>query len=289
MSTLFAPLAALARFDRPVGVWLLFWPCAWGLGLGAVLRGGVDAAFWYYLALCFIGSVAMRSAGCVYNDWCDRELDAQVARTANRPLAARQLTTGHAVLWGGVLLAIGGWVWWQLPSTAQLVAVLTLPLVALYPWLKRVTYWPQVFLGLTFNWGVWVGSLALYPQFHPAMAMVYLAAVLWTVGYDTLYAMQDVDDDRAIGIKSTAVKFGDGAPALVWLCYFWQTALLFWAGWVVQLSWLYFLCIALSLLGQLVLALPRADDAVGYGFRRNDIIGGLIAGGWVLPPLLGMG
>jgi 4-hydroxybenzoate polyprenyltransferase len=279
-------LAELARFDRPAGVWLLFWPCVWGLGLGRVLSGQADERFWFYAALCFIGAVAMRSAGCIYNDWCDRRLDAAVMRTKHRPLAAGTLPVWLAVVWAAVLLLIGLSVWWHLPGTAQWAALAALPLVALYPWMKRITYWPQAFLGLTFNWGIWVGALAIYPQFSPAMLLLYLTAILWTIGYDTVYAIQDMEYDVTVGVKSTAVRFGTAAGGLVWLCYLWQSGLLLWLGWILQLGVPYYAAILAALLLQFWSwrRLDFADpDSAKRGFAVNVWVGGIIAMGLLWP------
>jgi 4-hydroxybenzoate polyprenyltransferase len=270
---------ALTRLDKPVGIWLLFWPCAWGLALGAIWSKPPLADVIYYLALCFIGSVLMRSVGCIYNDWRDRDIDARVERTKNRPLAAGTISPRWALLYGVILLLLAFAVWWLLPVAAQIMALASLLLVFLYPLMKRMTHWPQVFLGLTFNWGIWVGAVALWPHFRPEMAVLYLAAVLWTIGYDSIYAIQDYAQDVQIGVKSTAVRLGPQIVGLVWICYLWQTALLIWLGVLADLAVAYYLGIVV-MAGLLLrqcwqVRIDRADMAGGI-FRSNIWVGGVI-------------
>jgi len=211
------PYLKLARFDRPVGTWLLLWPCWWGLALA-----GAEA--WLYV-LFGLGALAMRAAGCVVNDMLDRDLDARVARTADRPLARGDLTILQALVFLALLLALGLAVLVQLPRDAVAVGAGSLGLVALYPLMKRITHWPQAFLGLTFNWGALVAWAAAGegPPW-PALAL-YAAGICWTLGYDTIYAHQDKQDDARVGVKSTALRLGAasrawiaGFYALAWAC-----------------------------------------------------------------------
>ena len=202
----------LMRADRPVGVWLLFWPCVWG---AAVVRPpSVGFAEVAALSLLFaVGAFAMRSAGCVYNDVVDRRLDAQVARTASRPLASGAVSLRAA--WGLIvgLCLIGLLVLLGLPLPAQVVALASLGLVAAYPFMKRITWWPQAWLGLTFNWGVLVGAAAMVGFLPLPALLAYAGGVAWTLGYDTIYACQDIEDDQLAGIKSSARALGDHARA----------------------------------------------------------------------------
>ncbi|MEY4269938.1 MAG: hypothetical protein RLZZ58_1154, partial [Pseudomonadota bacterium] len=181
------PFALLARFDRPIGWWLLYWPCAWGL----VLAGGARSHGWLLLWF-LIGAIAMRGAGCVYNDIIDRDLDARVARTASRPLASGAVGLRAAWIWLGLLCLIGLVVLFQLRAVAQIVALASLALVALYPFMKRITWWPQLWLGLVFGWGALVGGVAVDGGIGAATAYLYAGTIAWIVGYDTLYALQDV-------------------------------------------------------------------------------------------------
>lgn len=196
-------LALLARLDRPIGWWLLFWPCIFGLALAGGLIARWDLALWMLL-----GAIAMRGAGCVYNDIVDRDLDAQVARTASRPLPSGAIGINAAWAWLLTLCAIGLWVLLQLQWQAQMVALASVALVAAYPFMKRITWWPQLWLGLVFSWGALVGWVAITGQADPAMWWLYLGTISWVVGYDTIYAMQDREDDALVGIRSSALRLG---------------------------------------------------------------------------------
>jgi 4-hydroxybenzoate polyprenyltransferase len=197
------PYARLARADRPIGAWLLFWPCAWG----TALAGGLPQEA-YLVLLFLIGSFAMRSAGCVYNDIVDRDLDASVERTRDRPLASGTVSLKAAWALLGGLSLLGLVVLLQLGGFAQVVALCSLLLVAGYPFMKRITWWPQAWLGLTFNWGALVGFAAIAGSLPPAALALYAAGLFWTLGYDTIYALQDIEDDALAGIKSSARRLG---------------------------------------------------------------------------------
>jgi 4-hydroxybenzoate polyprenyltransferase len=193
------PYARLARFDRPIGTWLLFWPCAWGTALAGGLPRDV-----YLLVLFGIGSIAMRGAGCVYNDIVDRDLDAQVARTRDRPVASGRVSVRAAWNWLFLLCLVGLMVLVQLRPVAQGIALGSLALVAAYPFMKRITWWPQAWLGLTFNWGALVAAAAVGSTLGAPALLLYAAGIFWTLGYDTVYALQDIEDDALAGIKSSA-------------------------------------------------------------------------------------
>lgn len=195
--------ALLARFDRPIGWWLLFWPCIFGLALSGGLIAQWQLALWMLL-----GAIVMRGAGCVYNDIVDRDLDAKVARTALRPLASGATSLQAAWVWLAALCLVGLVVLFQLRWEAQLVAVGSLALVAAYPFMKRITWWPQLWLGLVFSWGALVGWVAITGSAHAAMSWLYAGSVAWVIGYDTIYAMQDREDDALVGIRSSALRLG---------------------------------------------------------------------------------
>ncbi len=203
------PYAALARWDRPVGIWLLTLPCWMGLA-GARIPDGLTWHDPFWAIWFLIGATAMRGAGCTWNDIADRDLDAGVARTAGRPLPAGEVSLTQAIGWLIAQLAVGFLVWLALPVDAKIVAVLALPLVALYPFMKRVTWWPQAWLGATMNWGVLVGA-ATATHVSPATVILWLGLACWTIAYDTVYALQDREDDALMGVKSTARLFGDRA------------------------------------------------------------------------------
>ena len=199
-------LAQLARFDRPIGWWLLFWPCVCGVWLaGAGAPWGFQ---WALLGWLLVGSIAMRGAGCVYNDIVDADLDRQVARTAARPVASGRVSKKLAWSWLLALCLIGLVVLLQLRWQAQLVALGSLALVAAYPFMKRITWWPQAWLGMVFNWGLLVGWTQLRLDNVDALACVYAGCIAWVIGYDTIYALQDREDDAMVGIRSSALAMG---------------------------------------------------------------------------------
>lgn len=213
------PYLRLARYDRPVGFWLLALPCWFGLA-AARLETGLGWGDLYYALLFGVGAVAMRGAGCTYNDIVDRDLDAQVARTADRPLAAGTIGVKSAWAFLIVQCLVGLAVLVQLPIPAILTALAALILVAGYPFMKRITWWPQAWLGLTFNWGVPVaGATALGTPFAPEIVLLYVSSLFWTVGYDTIYACQDKEDDALIGVKSSARALGKHVRLGVALSY----------------------------------------------------------------------
>lgn len=212
------PYLQLSRYDRPAGFWLLGLPCLISLALTRTPGDFLPSDAW--LALLFIiGAVAMRGAGCTYNDILDEDIDAKVARTALRPLPSRAVTTKQAWVWLLAQCAVGLAVLLCLPDFAKLLALGSIPMVALYPLMKRITWWPQVWLGLTFNWGALVAAAATQGEIRQSDIVLYGALVLWTLGYDTIYAIQDREDDALIGVRSTARRFGDSLKPAVTLIY----------------------------------------------------------------------
>lgn len=207
------PYAQLARWDRPIGWQLLMWPCFWSatLAANAAIEPGVfsGALLLYHLFLYFIGSVAMRGAGCTYNDLVDHEIDTQVARTRSRPLPSGRVTRRQAKIFIGLQALVGLFVLLQFNWFAVLLGVLSLGVVALYPFAKRFTDWPQFFLGLAFSWGALMGWAGIFGSLSFSAVLLYLASVVWTIGYDTIYAHQDKEDDELIGVRSTARLFGE--------------------------------------------------------------------------------
>ncbi len=216
------PYLRLARADRPIGAWLLYIPCLWGLAFAAANGFAAPALLWF-AALMGVGAVVMRGAGCAYNDIVDRDFDGQVERTALRPIPSGQITVRQASVFLIALCFIGLVVLLQFNRFAILVGLGSLALVAAYPFMKRITYWPQAWLGLTFNWGVLVGYAAAAGDLAPAAWAVYGAGVAWTLGYDTIYAHQDKEDDALIGVKSTALKFGRATAP--WLAVFYAMSI----------------------------------------------------------------
>jgi len=273
------PFAALMRVDRPIGTWLLYWPCAWSVALAGV--GGK----WGLFMTLGIGAFMMRSAGCAYNDIVDRDLDARVERTRLRPLASGRVSVRAA--WGLVLglSLVGLAVLLTLPQAAQLVALASLALVAAYPYMKRITWWPQAWLGLVFSWGALVGWPAVTGTLALPPVLLWLGSIFWVVGYDTLYAIQDVEDDALVGVKSSARALGDRARLGVAICY--ALALAGWSAaiWAVRpqpLALLALLPAALHLAWQVSRADP-ADGALALElFRSNRFTGLLLFVGFVV-------
>jgi 4-hydroxybenzoate polyprenyltransferase len=273
------PFAALMRIDRPIGTWLLFWPCAWSVALAGV--GGR----WSLFALFAIGAFMMRSAGCAYNDIVDRDLDARVERTASRPLASGRVSVRAAWVLVALLSLVGLCVLLMLPLIAQLIALGSLVLVAAYPFMKRITWWPQAWLGLVFSWGALVGWPAVTGEFAVPALLLWLGSVMWVIGYDTLYAVQDIEDDALAGIKSSARALGDQARLGVGICY--ALALLGWGAaiWAIRpqsLALLALLPAALHLARQVARVDP-ADGAKALAlFRSNRFTGLLLFAGFLV-------
>lgn len=267
------PHASLMRVDRPIGTWLLYWPCAWSMALAGV--GGRWELF-LWLAL---GAFAMRSAGCVYNDVIDRELDKRVERTRLRPLASGRISVRSAGVLIGILCLIGLVVLLQLNWAAAAVALCSVAPVALYPFMKRITWWPQAWLGLVFSWGALVGWPAVTGSLDWPPMLLWFGSIAWVVGYDTLYAIQDVEDDALVGVKSSARRLGDKAPLGVGIFY--AIAVLLWSAaiWAVRPDWLALLTLvpaAAHLARQALRADPRNGELALRLFRSNRTCGLLV-------------
>jgi 4-hydroxybenzoate polyprenyltransferase len=264
------PYALLARFDRPIGWWLLFWPGAWAIALAGGLPERWPMLFWFLL-----GSIAMRGAGCVYNDIVDRDLDRQVARTASRPIASGAVSLRAAWVWLVSLCLVGLIVLLQLRWQAQIVALASLALVAAYPFMKRITGFPQAWLGLVFTWAAPVGWVEITGGMNAAGLLLYAGAFFWCIGYDTIYALQDKEDDALVGIGSSALTMGRHVKAGVGLCY--ALAILLWGGalWLVQPLWLSLLAlapIALHVLWQVAALKEDGEDPL-VKFRAKRFAG----------------
>ena len=267
------PFASLMRLDRPIGTWLLYWPCAWSVALAGV-GGRWDLFLW--LAL---GAFAMRSAGCVYNDIVDRDLDRRVERTRLRPLASGRVSLRSASVLIGLLCVIGVAVLVQLNRTAAIIALVSVAPVLAYPFMKRITWWPQAWLGLVFSWGALVGWPAVTGTLDWPALLLWLGTIAWVVGYDTLYAIQDVEDDALVGVKSSARRLGDKAPLGIALFYLAAVALWGAAVWAVRPEWLALLALvpaALHLANQALRADPADGDLALRLFRSNRSCGLLV-------------
>lgn len=264
------PYLRLSRADRPIGTWLLLLPCWWSVALAAD-DGGWPAPG--LLILFAIGAIVMRGAGCTFNDIVDRRIDAAVERTRSRPIPSGQVTVQAAIFWMVVQSLVGLGVLLEFPAPAIWIGAASLVLVAIYPFMKRVTWWPQFYLGLAFNWGALMGEPAA-GHAMPSLAalLLYLGGIAWTLGYDTIYAHQDKADDELIGVKSSARRLGDATPR--WLGGFYGVAVLCagWAGLAADLGWAYWLGL-LAFGGHLAwqVSVVRIDDPADClrWFRSN--------------------
>ena len=208
----------LTRLNKPIGFMLLFWPCAWGLTLAYSFNPKIELYF-KYLILFFLGSVLMRSAGCIFNDIVDKDLDKKVKRTKKRPIASKKISILKAFLYIAILCLIALLILLQFNFITVALGMSSMILAFAYPFMKRITYWPQLFLGLTFNWGIIMAwsSMTNNMSFEPII--LYLSAIFWTLGYDTIYGLQDIQDDEIIGVKSTSIKFKNNVKVFVGICY----------------------------------------------------------------------
>ena len=267
------PYASLMRLDRPIGTWLLYWPCAWSVALA-----GIESRWDLFLWLA-LGAFAMRSAGCVYNDIVDKDLDKSVERTRLRPLASGRTTVRSAWILIALLCAIGFAVLLRLNVTAAIVALVSIFLVAAYPFMKRITWWPQAWLGLVFSWGALVGWPAVRGTLDPPALLLWFGSVAWVVGYDTLYAIQDVEDDALVGVKSSARRLGDRLP--LGIAIFYSVAVVLWGAaiWSVRPDWLALGALvpaAFHLASQALRADPKDGEGALRLFRSNRTAGFLV-------------
>ena len=208
----------LTRLNKPTGIMLLFWPCSWGLAYAYSIEKNLSQ-FLYFILLFFLGSVLMRSAGCIVNDIVDKDIDKQVQRTKNRPLACNLISINMALIYTLTLCALAFLILIQFNILTIFLGFASMVLAFSYPFMKRITYWPQLFLGLTFNWGIVMAWTAITNNFSIEILILYVSAIFWTLGYDTIYGAQDIEDDEIIGVKSTSIKFKNNIKLFVGFCY----------------------------------------------------------------------
>ena len=276
------PYARMARLERPIGWWLLLWPCWWSSVL-ATDAAGTWPNLWH-LVLFLVGAIAMRGAGCTYNDIVDRDLDAKVARTRSRPIPSGRVSVRNARIFLAAQALVGLLVLLQFNRFAVLLGILSLVTVAIYPFMKRITDWPQLALGLAFSWGALMGWAAVFGRLDWAPAALYAGAILWTIGYDTIYAHQDKDDDALIGVRSTARLFGERTKPLVALFYGSATLLFALAFWLAGLGIFAFLGLAagtLHLAWQVRTLVIDDPDVCLRLFRSNRDYGWIVFAGLV--------
>lgn len=274
----------LMRLKAPIGIWLLLFPCWWGL---AYASQGFPSL--KYLLLYIMGAIIMRSAGCVYNDWVDRDIDADVERTKHRPLAAKKLDEKDVYILLMILLTLSFCILVQLPLIVIALGGVAVVLVGLYPWMKRIFAWPQLFLGITFNWGVLMGVLTVHSHLNSYHIALFFAGVFWTLGYDTIYALQDQKDDVRLKIQSTAVAWGQLTKPLIGCSYLLSLLCLFYSGYGLVNAWPYFcslFIVLLQMLWQILTLDVESKVNCSQRFYSNAWVGVIIFVGIVFSKFL---
>ena len=269
----------LTRLKRPIGFMLLFWPCAWGLTLAYDFSSNLNNYF-FYLLLFFLGSVLMRSAGCIVNDISDKEFDKKVERTKNRPLASNKVSIKLAIFYVLVLCALAFLVLINFNNLTIILALGSMPLAFTYPLMKRFTYWPQLFLGITFNYGLILGWTSIQGEINTVAIIFYMGAIFWTLGFDTIYGFQDIKDDEIIGIKSTSIKFKQNPKIFLLLCYTAFLTSLIIIGFLMEFKWLYFMSLLIPIFNMLFIQIKnfKIKDPINCLkiFKKNNFLGFLI-------------
>ncbi len=233
-------LIDLTRLKKPIGFMLLFWPCAWGLTLAYDFTESINNYF-FYLVLFFLGSVLMRSAGCIVNDILDKEFDSKVSRTKYRPIASGKVSIKIAIIYSVILCLLAFLVLLNFNFFTVLLALGSMPLAFTYPLMKRFTYWPQLFLGITFNYGLILGWTSIKGGIDLLPVLFYFGAIFWTLGYDTIYGYQDIKDDEIIGLKSTSIKFKGKAKKFLFVCYACLIIFFLIGGYFMKFNYIYYI------------------------------------------------
>ena len=266
----------LTRLKRPIGYMLLFWPCAWGLTLAYDFSKNLNDYF-FYLSLFFLGSILMRSAGCIVNDILDKEFDKKVERTKNRPLASNKVSIKLAIIYAVTLCVLAFLVLINFNNLTIILALGSMPLAFTYPLMKRFTYWPQLFLGITFNYGLILGWTAIHSEINIAAIIFYLGAIFWTLGFDTIYGYQDLKDDEIIGIKSTSIKFKKNSKLFLSICYIIFSISLVFVGLLMNFDYFFYLSLLICAAHLFIYQVYRfnfKDSLICLGiFKSNNFLG----------------
>ena len=269
----------LIRLNKPIGFMLLFWPCVWGLTLAYFFVGELSLYF-KYLVLFFLGSILMRSAGCIVNDIVDKDFDKKVKRTRSRPIASGKISIVNAFILVVFLCLLSFLILLQFNLLTIKLGLASMVLAFSYPFMKRFTYWPQFFLGLTFNWGIVMGWTSMTNNISIEPFILYFAAIFWTLGYDTVYGLQDIHDDEIIGVKSTSIKFKNNVKVFVGICYSLCVFFILLLGFLMQID-KYLLALSiffiLSLVYQIKKLKPNSAESCLRSFKMNNLTGFLIA------------
>jgi len=275
MNSEFKIFIELTRLNKPIGIMLLFWPCAWGLAYSYSLNNNLNQ-FLYYLLLFFLGSVLMRSAGCIVNDIVDKDFDKKVKRTKKRPLANKKISVQRAGIYSIVLCLLAFFILIQFNKLTIFLGMFSMLLAFSYPYMKRITYWPQLFLGLTFNWGIIMAYVATTNNISGNILLLYLAAIFWTLGYDTIYGSQDIKDDEIIGLKSASIKFKNNLKIFVATSYFIASLIIFFIfkdSFFKTYSMVFFIMFFLSLIYQLKKFNKLIPKSFLEAFKINNLSG----------------
>jgi len=269
----------LTRLKKPIGYMLLFWPCAWGLTLVYDFLNNISL-YVFYLLLFFLGSVFMRSAGCIVNDILDRKFDKEVSRTKDRPIASGKISISTGSLYAASLCGLAFLVLINFNYFTILLALASMPLAFTYPLMKRYTYWPQLFLGITFNYGLILGWTSISGNLDIVPIVFYFGAIFWTLGYDTIYGYQDIKDDEIIGLKSTSIKFKDTAKLFLTTCYIILIFSLFLGGYLMEFNLFYFLFIIIPLIQLFFFQIKNFDQNNSSKclkiFKSNNFFGFIV-------------
>ena len=269
----------LIRLKKPIGFMLLFWPCAWGLTLVYDFSKSLGVYF-FYLVLFLLGSILMRSAGCIINDILDRKFDKKVLRTKDRPIASGKISIYLALSYAVILCFLAFLVLINFNYFTILIALASMPLAFTYPLMKRYTYWPQLFLGITFNYGLILGWTSINNEISVVTLVFYLGAIFWTLGYDTIYGYQDIKDDEIIGLKSTSIKFKNNPYTFLYICYSMFILSLLIIGYQMKLNGYYFVFLILIFFQMFYFQLKKLDIKTSSNclktFKSNNLLGLLV-------------
>ena len=269
----------LTRLKKPIGFMLLFWPCAWGLTLAYDFSSSLKT-YLFYLILFLLGSVLMRSAGCIVNDILDRKFDEKVFRTKDRPIASGKISVKLGLFYASILCLVAFLVLINFNFFTIIIALASMPLAFTYPLMKRLTYWPQLFLGITFNYGLILGWTSINTEINLLPLIFYFGAIFWTLGYDTIYGFQDIKDDEIIGLKSTSIKFKSNPIIFLYICYTIFLLSLIMVGYLNEFNNLYFIFLVIIIYQMYILQIKKFNSSEPLScfkiFKSNNILGILI-------------
>ena len=268
----------LTRLNKPIGFLLLFWPCLWGLALGYYFNNEA-LLFLKYTLLFLLGSILMRSAGCIFNDIVDKDFDKKVERTKNRPIASGKISVLKSYIYIFFLCLLSFVILLQFNYLTIILGIGSMFLAFAYPFMKRITYWPQLFLGLTFNWGIVMAWTAVTNNISLEPIILYIGAIFWTLGYDTIYGLQDINDDEIIGIKSTSIKFKNNVKIFVGISYAISIFFILFLGFMLKINFYYFIIsslFVLSLIYQMIIFKKDDPKSCLISFKHNNVTGILI-------------